>query len=119
MEGLEFLNDHELLMSSGEYGSSYLDIIDIDQEPLLPKASVSLESKYFGEGITYLPSKGEILMLTYRQRKAFRFSKDLQQLETLDIPREIREGWGMTHEEETLLVSDGTDRVFYVDPSTF
>jgi glutamine cyclotransferase len=37
VEGLEFISEYELLMSSGEYGSSYVDLIDITELPLMPK----------------------------------------------------------------------------------
>lgn len=119
VEGLEFISQNELLMSSGEYGSSYVDLIDITELPLMPKLSHALDSDYFGEGITFLDDAEEILMMTYRAHKAFRFSKDLELLQELTMPREIREGWGMTHIGKQLVVSDGTDRIFFVDPENF
>ncbi len=75
-----------LVMSSGSYGNSYLDILDIRNEPLQAVKSVPLESIYFGEGITYLPATKNIIMLTYKQRKAFRFDLELGLLEEMSIP---------------------------------
>lgn len=43
---------------------------------------------------------------------------DLKLQSTLTIPKEIREGWGMTHDGESLIVSDGSNKIFYVDPET-
>ena len=43
---------------------------------------------------------------------------DLKLKSTLTIPKEIREGWGMTHDGESLIVSDGSNKIFYVDPET-
>ena len=108
-----------LLMSSGSYGNSHLDILDIRNEPLQTVKTVPLESVYFGEGITYLPDTKEIIMLTYKKRKAFRFNLDLVLLEEMIIPTSIREGWGMTHVGNEVLVSDGTDKLFYIQPETF
>ena len=119
VEGLEFISENELLMSSGEYGSSYVDLIDITELPLVPKQSQALDSDFFGEGLTFLSENEEILMMTYRKHRAFRFSKDLELLQELTMPREIREGWGMTHIGNQLVVSDGTDHIFFVDPENF
>lgn len=106
-------------MSSGGYGNSHLDVIDIRTEPLQTSRTVALESGYFGEGITFMPLTREIIMLTYKKRKAFRFNLDLLLLEEMIIPTQIKEGWGMTHVGSEVLVSDGTDRLFFVQPETF
>jgi glutamine cyclotransferase len=114
VEGLEFLDENTLLMSSGGYGNSHLEVIDIRTEPLQTSKTVALESGYFGEGITFMPLTREIIMLTYKKRKAFRFNLDLLLLDEMTIPTQIKEGWGMTHVGSELLVSDGTDRLFFV-----
>ena len=62
---------------------------------------------------------GEIIMLTYRKRKAFRFDLELKMIEEMTIPTKIREGWGMTHVGGDLLISDGSHTLYYVDPKTF
>jgi|APCry1669189241_1035207.scaffolds.fasta_scaffold80422_1 hypothetical protein len=39
------------------------------------------------------------------------------------MPEEIKEGWGMTHYKkegkDILLVSDGTNNIYHVDPDGF
>lgn len=37
----------------------------------------------------------------------------------MTIPTLIREGWGMTHIDGQLLISDGSHKLFYVDPASF
>ena len=75
-----------LIMSSGSYGNSHLDILDIRKEPIQTVQTVALDSIYFGEGITFLPDTKEIIMLTYKKRKAFRFNLRLELLEEMIIP---------------------------------
>lgn len=106
-------------MSSGSYGKSFLDVLDIETDPIATVRSVALDSKYFGEGVTYLQDKGEFLMMTYKQHKAFRFNSDLELLEELTMPSTLREGWGMTHIEGALLVSDSSSTLYYVSPVDF
>ena len=105
-------------MSSGSYGDSHLDVLNIGQEPVQTVKSTPLDSQYFGEGVS--KADNEFIMMTYQNRKAFRFSSDLELMETMEMPSQIREGWGMTHNNQgELIVSDGSDQLFYVDPKTF
>ena len=78
-----------------------------------------ISKEYFGEGVTLVPETGDIIMLTYRKRKAFRFTQDLELVQEMTIPTQIREGWGMTHINKQLLVSDGSHMLYFVDPSSF
>jgi len=59
-------------------------------------------------------------MLTWKERKVLKYDDNMNLLETLDLPSEIRQGWGITHfnhqGEETLLVTDGSHKLFHVDP---
>jgi len=114
VEGLEFINSTHLLMSSGLVGNSHLDIINIKNMKI--EASTAIQEMHFGEGITIL--KDTIFMLTYTTRALFKFDMNLKLLETLTIPTEIREGWGMTNDGQSLIISDGSDKIFFVDPET-
>ena len=78
-----------------------------------------ISKEYFAEGVTLVPETGDIIMLTYRKRKAFRFTQDLELVQEMTIPSQIREGWGMTHINKQLLVSDGSHMLYFVDPSSF
>jgi len=107
-------------MSSGSYGNSHLDILDLNTNPIKTVKTTAIDAQYFGEGITYLADKNEIIMMTYKKHKAFRFDgDDLTLLEELIIPNEVVEGWGMTHLGDTLLVSDGTSTIHLVNPEDF
>jgi glutamine cyclotransferase len=41
-------------MSSGSYGNSHIDILDIETDPVATVKTVPIDSIYFGEGVTYL-----------------------------------------------------------------
>lgn len=84
VEGLEFIDDSHLLMSSGSYGDSHLDVLNIETDPVQTVKSTPLNSQYFGEGVS--KADDEFIMMTYQNRKAFRFSSDLELLETMEMP---------------------------------
>jgi glutamine cyclotransferase len=74
--------------------------------------------------VKYKNGDNDVFMLTWKERKAFRLNNKLELQSELDIPPEIEEGWGMTSylskdSEPMLLISDGTNRLYHVDPVTF
>lgn len=118
-EGLSFINDGTLLESTGLYGDSEIHYIkDFWTESRKLVDRHQIPSEYFGEGCARVADKNgndRVLMMTYKERKAFQFLPDLSEVTaTFDMPEEIAEGWGMTHfmadGKEMLLVSDGTNK---------
>jgi len=111
-QGLEY-RDGVLYESSGNVvGTSRVQRID-------PKtgAVTTLQdggNAYFGEGLTIL--NGRIWQLTYREGRVFQ--RDLQGRVLREF-RNPREGWGITHDGSRLIVSDGSDRLFFHRPSDF
>lgn len=78
VEGLEFIDSQHLVMSSGMNGDSHLDIMDIETDPISIVKSTKLDSQYFGEGVSV--SGDDLLMMTYKAQKAFRFDKETLEL---------------------------------------
>ncbi len=73
-------------------------------------------TKYFGEGITFLNDK--IYQLTYKTKTGFIYdAKTFRKLGEFSFPG--KEGWGMTTDGTFLILSDGTNRIYYLDPSEF
>ncbi len=71
---------------------------------------------YFGEGSTILNNK--IYQLTYKNQKGFVYdAKTFEQIQTFEF--ESREGWGLTNDGENLIMSDGTDKITYLDLNDF
>ena len=73
-----------------------------------------LPDQYFGEGIAIWDNK--IVQLTWQARTGFVYDKETFDLiETFSYPTE---GWGITHDSEKLIMSDGSDTLFFWDPET-
>lgn len=112
-QGLEFHND-TLYESTGKKGRSSLRKVDYSTGKILKQ--IDLEASYFGEGITILNDK--IYMLTWQSGTGFVY--DLNSLERLDSFKygQSKEGWGLTNDGEKLYKSDGTERIWILDPET-
>lgn len=117
-EGLEFLNG-KLLESSGGNNEdspypSALGIADLKKGEVSRKVELD-RSKYFGEGITVFGK--QLYMLTWRGGTGFIFDAN-----TFSKIREFRipspEGWGLTHDSSSLIMSDGSNSLYQLDPNT-
>jgi glutamine cyclotransferase len=74
-----------------------------------------LSSKYFGEGICILNNK--VYKLTYKSREGFVYDYDTKQkLKSFQIP--TKEGWGLTTDGESLIMTDGSANLHFIDPLT-
>ncbi|QZE14003.1 glutaminyl-peptide cyclotransferase [Halosquirtibacter laminarini] len=112
-EGLEF-NNGLLYESTGEHGTSGIYKIDLTTNKVVD--SVSLDKEYFGEGVTLL--NGNLYQLTYKKQKAFVYrDSDMKKIKEFTFPN--KEGWGLTNDGESLIMSDGSSVLYFVDPSTF
>ncbi|MBL7473600.1 glutaminyl-peptide cyclotransferase [Robertkochia sediminum] len=112
-QGLEFHNN-ELFESTGRKGFSSLRKVDLETGEI--KQIVPLNSAYFGEGITIMNNK--VYQLTWKAGKGFTYD-----LETFELMGEFpytasKEGWGLTNNGEVIYMSDGTDKIWILDPNT-
>lgn len=112
-EGLEFVNGH-LYESTGEYGSSDIRKVDVETGKVLQQQK--LDPKYFGEGLTVM--NGKIYQLTYKERVGIVYDAATMKQERT-FPLTTGEGWGLTHNDQHLIHSDGTDKLYFLDPATF
>lgn len=72
-----------------------------------------LENRIFGEGLTML--KDTIYMLTYREHDVFVFNpKDFSLVRKMSWSSE---GWGITNDGTSLIISDGSDKLYTVSPA--
>ena len=111
-QGLEFY-DGFLYESTGLRGKSSLRKADIATGRVLQ--SVLLPSEYFGEGLTIF--HGKIYQLTWLSKTGFIY--DLRSFRKTGEFRYESEGWGLTHDEHSLILSDGTNQIQFIDPATF
>ncbi|MCX8492383.1 MAG: glutaminyl-peptide cyclotransferase [Cyclobacteriaceae bacterium] len=98
-----------LFESTGQHGTSWIAEVDIATG--LQDKKVILDKKYFGEGITILNNK--IFQLTWQTKVGFIY--DLKTFEKIREFEYNREGWGITHNGHNLIVSDGTDQLYFLD----
>jgi glutamine cyclotransferase len=74
-----------------------------------------LPAEFFGEGITLYENR--IIQLTWQSGLGFVYDKDSFAL--IKVFTYPTEGWGITHDEKHLIMSDGTATLHCLDPETF
>jgi glutaminyl-peptide cyclotransferase len=111
-EGLLFW-DGMLIESTGLNGHSALRKVDIETGRV--RQEVKLPDEYFGEGIAVLG--GKIFQLTWQSHRGFIY--DLATLKLEGGFSFTGEGWGLTTDGTSLIMSDGTSRIRFIDPATF
>jgi glutamine cyclotransferase len=111
-QGLVF-QDGALFESTGLYGASSLRKVDLETGRVLKKIEVPAE--YFAEGMTIF--QGKIFQLTWKAHKGFTY--DLKSFEKTGEFAYEGEGWGLTHDDQFLIMSDGTNQLRFLDPSSF
>ncbi|WP_300567716.1 glutaminyl-peptide cyclotransferase [Flavobacterium sp.] len=110
-EGLEFYGDH-LYESTGRNGESNFRKIDYKTGKVLQQ--VDIDKKYFGEGITFI--NGKLFQLTWQEKTGFIYDANTLKLEkTFSFDKNI-EGWGMTNDKEFIYQSDGTEKIWKMNP---
>ena len=111
-QGLIYENN-TLYEGTGLNGESSLRKVDLKTGKILQIRN--LPSKYFGEGVTVF--ENNIIQLTWQSKIGFVYDKD--SFELLQTFNYTTEGWGITHDGNRLIMSDGTDTIFFLDPVTF
>lgn len=110
-EGLEFYKD-TLYESTGQKGASFFRKFDYKTGKTFKQ--VNLDSKYFGEGITFLNNK--LYQLTWQEKTGFIYNANTLKLEkTFAFTKDI-EGWGMTNDGKYIYQSDGTEKIWKTNP---
>ncbi len=111
-EGLVYDNGF-LYEGTGLNGNSTLRKTNLETGQVLQE--ISLDPQFFGEGITIFENK--IIQLTWQSQKGFVYDKD-----TFNLLQEFTyhgEGWGLTHDETKLIMSNGSNILTFLDPTTF
>ena len=101
-----------LIEGTGLRGQSTLRRVDLETGRV--EQALALPPAYFGEGVTVFD--GRIYQLTWQSRQGFVY--DEATFELLDTFTYPTEGWGITHDGERLIMSDGTATLYFWDPST-
>ncbi|MBK77713.1 MAG: glutamine cyclotransferase [Flavobacteriaceae bacterium] len=113
-QGLEFDGD-ELYESTGLNGKSSLRKISFENGEI--KKNVPLNQSYFGEGLTIINNK--IIQLTWKSKIGFVYDKITMDLKSSFQYKESAEGWGLCNDGEFLYKSDGTNKIWKLDPNSY
>jgi glutamine cyclotransferase len=110
-QGLLFANGF-LYESTGLYGKSSLRKVELETGRIVQK--YELPSQYFAEGLTLWG--GSLIQLTWKSEKGFVYNP-----KSFSVEREFSysgEGWGLTHDGKSLIMSNGTEELLFLDPTT-
>ena len=111
-QGFEWYNN-KLIEGTGLRGESVLYQMDEALNSIGKK--IQLDAPYFGEGITVF--NGKIYQLTWEEHKVFVYdATTFKKINTLNWPYE---GWGLTHNDSSLIVSTGSSNLYFVNPIDF
>jgi glutamine cyclotransferase len=111
-QGFEYHNGFIVESLGGLNGSSTLRKFNLDTGEITQ--NVSLEREYFAEGCTQL--KDKIYQLTWKHNIGFIYDLDFNVIGQFSYKGE---GWGLTNDGTSLIMSNGTGRIQYLNPETF
>jgi len=107
------IDQKDFLESSGQYGKSYIRRINSKTGKVINEKKI--DENLFAEGITTYGNK--LYMLSWKSNKGIILNKN-----NFKIIGEIKyntEGWGLTTYKDNLIMSDGTEKLYFRDPNTF
>ncbi|MGV8947530.1 MAG: glutaminyl-peptide cyclotransferase [Lutibacter sp.] len=112
-QGLEFFNGF-LYEGTGQKGSSSIRKVELKTGKILQQQD--LDAQYFGEGITIFNNR--LYQLTWQGGIGFVYNLETFKQEKTFNYTKSREGWGLTHNGEKLIKTDGTEYIWFLDPET-
>ena len=111
-QGLE-IYENFLFESTGLNGKSSLRKINLNTGEIINM--INLEYEYFGEGLTVLNDK--IYQLTWKNKIGFIYDLELNNIGTFNYGKS-KEGWGLCNDGNYIYKSDGTSKIWRLDPNT-
>jgi glutaminyl-peptide cyclotransferase len=111
-QGLVYVDGY-LYESTGRNGESSIRMVDLATGKIL--RHYELAAKYFGEGLT--DWDGNLIQLTWKDHLGFVYDRT-----SFAWKRSFQydgEGWGLTHDDKQLILSDGTPVLRFLDPESF
>lgn len=110
-QGLEFHNG-ELYESTGQRKESKLRKLNFETGEVLK--NINLEDQYFGEGLTILNEN--LYQLTWQARRGFVYNVNtFEKTSTFNYGKSA-EGWGICNDGTKLYKSDGTEKIWILNP---
>ena len=110
-QGLIF-HEGYLYESTGLRGYSTLRKVDLGSGEVVQM--IELDNAFYAEGLTLWNET--LVQLTWQEQIGFIY--DLDDFTLVDTFYYNTEGWGLTHDDSNLIMSDGTSTLFFLDPKT-
>jgi len=112
-QGLEFY-EGTLYESTGKRGASSVRKLKFETGEVLQK--IDMDASVFGEGITIMNDK--LYQLTWQSGMGFVYDiSNLEKIKNFTYGKS-REGWGLCNDGEKIFKSDGTEKIWFLDPGT-
>jgi glutamine cyclotransferase len=112
-QGLLIDENKKIYESTGQYGNSTLREVNLKSGKVIK--NLKIDDKYFGEGITLY--KNNIYLLTWKSKKGFVYDKNtFDKIDEFDYKTE---GWGITTVNDKIVMSDGTENLYFMNPTTY
>lgn len=112
-QGLEYHNGF-LYEGTGQKGTSSIRKVELETGKVLQQKD--LDEKYFGEGITILNNK--LYQLTWQGGVGFIYNLESFEQEKEFKYTKSREGWGLTNNGDRIIKTDGSERIWFLNPDT-
>ena len=112
-QGLEFYNG-KLYESTGQYTESKLRTVDYTNATVTN--NVALADEFFGEGLTVI--NDNVYQLTWKGGKGFVYNAETLERTSSFRYGQSKEGWGLCNDGKSLYKSDGTEKIWLLNPET-
>ncbi|MDG1823581.1 MAG: glutaminyl-peptide cyclotransferase [Flavobacteriaceae bacterium] len=113
-QGLEFYQG-VLYESTGQYGLSSIRKTAFTTGEVIQK--LSLDASYFGEGLTFI--NDQAVQLTWKENLGFIYDpNNFKLLRSFNYDKS-KEGWGLCNDGAVVYKTDGTEKLWKLDPTTF
>ncbi|SHG25456.1 Glutamine cyclotransferase [Flagellimonas flava] len=112
-QGLEF-HDNILYESTGKKGFSTLRKVNFETGEITQK--IDMDASVFAEGITLL--NDQLYQLTWQSGMGYVYKpENLERIKSFSYDQS-REGWGLCNDGTKIFKSDGTEKIWFLDPET-
>jgi len=101
--------------STGSHAPSVSTVRHVEFPSGKVAQSIRLDTEHFGEGLALVDNR--LIQLTWQSGIGFIYDREtLRQVGKFSYDTE---GWGITYDGKNLIMSDGSNRLTYLDPQTF
>jgi glutamine cyclotransferase len=106
------IHNSKILESTGQANSW---IAEVNPGTGKQDIKITLDRQFFGEGITVLNNK--IYQLTWKHKTGFIY--EATTYKKIGEFTYATEGWGITTDKKNLIMSDGSERIYFLDTVSF